>query len=44
MASSDFYSSMGDIRRDRMPHHNFMYTVGMLSETALAAATLIWEG
>ena len=30
--------------RDRMPHHNFMYTVGMPSETALAAATLIWSG
>ena len=29
--------------RDRMPHHNFMYTVGMPSETALAAATLIWR-
>lgn len=27
-----------------MPHHNFMYTVGMPSETALAAATLVWSG
>ncbi|MCK6258917.1 amidohydrolase [Fictibacillus sp. KIGAM418] len=30
--------------RDRMPNHNFMYTVGMPSETALAAASLIWSG
>ncbi|AJI24880.1 amidohydrolase [Priestia megaterium] len=30
--------------RDRMPNHNFMYTVGMPSETALAAATLLWSG
>jgi len=30
--------------RERMPRHNFMYTVGMPSETALAAATLIWSG
>lgn len=30
--------------RDRMPRHNFMYTIGMPSETALAAATLIWSG
>lgn len=27
--------------RDRFPRHNFMYTVGMPSETALAAASLI---
>ncbi|WP_078592618.1 amidohydrolase family protein [Evansella clarkii] len=27
--------------RERMPRHNFMYTVGMPSETALAAASLI---
>ncbi|WP_091585852.1 amidohydrolase family protein [Alteribacillus bidgolensis] len=30
--------------RDRTPRHNFMYTVGMPSETALAAASLIWSG
>lgn len=29
---------------DRMPRHNFMYTVGMPSETALAAASLINGG
>lgn len=27
--------------KERMPRHNFMYTVGMPSETALAAASLI---
>lgn len=32
------------LARDRMPRHNFMYTVGMPSETALAAASLIWSG
>ncbi|WP_042347270.1 amidohydrolase family protein [Bacillus massiliigorillae] len=30
--------------RERMPRHNFMYTVGMPSETALAAASLINGG
>lgn len=30
--------------RDRMPRHNFMYTVGMPSETALAAASLVNSG
>ncbi|TMW70612.1 amidohydrolase family protein [Alteribacter natronophilus] len=30
--------------KDRTPRHNFMYTVGMPSETALAAASLIWGG
>ncbi|GGE60792.1 amidohydrolase family protein [Priestia taiwanensis] len=30
--------------KDRMNHHNFMYTVGMPSETALAGASLIWSG
>ncbi|WP_442600785.1 amidohydrolase family protein [Paenibacillus sp. KN14-4R] len=30
--------------RDRMPRHNFMYTVGMPSETALAAASLVGGG
>ncbi|WP_174614626.1 amidohydrolase family protein [Virgibacillus ihumii] len=30
--------------RERMPRHNFMYTVGMPSETALAAASLINSG
>ncbi|MFG6120116.1 amidohydrolase family protein [Thalassobacillus sp. B23F22_16] len=30
--------------KDRTPRHNFMYTVGMPSETALAAASLIWSG
>lgn len=29
---------------ERMPRHNFMYTVGMPSETALAAASLILGG
>ncbi|WP_017381893.1 amidohydrolase family protein [Paenisporosarcina sp. TG-14] len=29
---------------ERMPRHNFMYTVGMPSETALAAASLISGG
>lgn len=29
---------------ERMPRHNFMYTVGMPSETALAAASLINSG
>lgn len=29
---------------DRMPRHNFMYTVGMPSETALAAASLVSGG
>lgn len=32
------------LARDRTPRHNFMYTVGMPSETALAAASLIWSG
>lgn len=30
--------------KERMPRHNFMYTVGMPSETALAAASLICGG
>lgn len=30
--------------RERMPRHNFMYTVGMPSETALAAASLVGGG
>lgn len=30
--------------RERMPRHNFMYTVGMPSETALAAASLVNSG
>lgn len=30
--------------RERMPRHNFMYTVGMPSETALAAASLVNGG
>jgi len=30
--------------RERMPRHNFMYSVGMPSETALAAASLTWGG
>ena len=30
--------------RDRTPRHNFMYTVGMPTETALAGASLIWSG
>jgi aminocarboxymuconate-semialdehyde decarboxylase len=30
--------------RDRTPRHNFLYTVGMPSETALAAASLVWAG
>ncbi|MGE5702225.1 MAG: amidohydrolase family protein, partial [Clostridia bacterium] len=30
--------------RDRTPRHNFMYTIGMPSETALAAASLINGG
>lgn len=30
--------------KERMPRHNFMYTVGMPSETALAAASLINGG
>lgn len=30
--------------KDRTPRHNFMYTVGMPSETALAAASLVWSG
>lgn len=30
--------------KDRTPEHNFMYTVGMPSETALAAASLLWSG
>lgn len=32
------------LAKDRTPRHNFMYTVGMPSETALAAASLIWSG
>jgi aminocarboxymuconate-semialdehyde decarboxylase len=32
------------LARDRTPRHNFMYTVGMPSETALAAASLISSG
>lgn len=32
------------LARDRTPRHNFLYTVGMPSETALAAASLIWSG
>lgn len=30
--------------RDRMPRHNFTYTIGMPSETALAAASFTWGG
>ncbi|EIT86162.1 2-amino-3-carboxymuconate-6-semialdehyde decarboxylase [Fictibacillus macauensis ZFHKF-1] len=30
--------------RERMPRHNLMYTIGMPSETALAAASLVWSG
>lgn len=30
--------------KDRTSRHNFLYTVGMPSETALAAASLIWSG
>lgn len=30
--------------QDRTPRHNFLYTIGMPSETALAAASLIWSG
>ncbi|WP_232698296.1 amidohydrolase family protein [Brevibacillus daliensis] len=30
--------------RDRLPRHNFMYTIGMPSETALAAASLVNSG
>ncbi|MEK4426320.1 amidohydrolase family protein [Solibacillus sp. FSL K6-1523] len=30
--------------KDRTPEHNFMYTIGMPSETALAAASLLWSG
>ena len=29
---------------ERMPKHNFMYSIGMPSETALAAASLIFSG
>jgi aminocarboxymuconate-semialdehyde decarboxylase len=32
------------LARDRTPRHNFLYTVGMPSETALAAASLVWGG
>ncbi|GAK05705.1 2-amino-3-carboxymuconate-6-semialdehyde decarboxylase [Geomicrobium sp. JCM 19037] len=32
------------LAKDRTPRHNFMYTIGMPSETALAAASLIWSG
>ena len=32
------------LARNRMPRHNFIYTIGMPSETALAAASLIWSG
>lgn len=32
------------IGRDRMPRHNFMYMVGMPSETALAAGSIIMSG
>jgi aminocarboxymuconate-semialdehyde decarboxylase len=32
------------LARDRTPRHNFLYTVGMPSETALAAASLVWSG
>lgn len=30
--------------RERTPRHNFLYTIGMPSETALAAASLVWSG
>jgi aminocarboxymuconate-semialdehyde decarboxylase len=30
--------------KERTPRHNFMYTIGMPSETALAAASLVWSG
>lgn len=30
--------------QDRTPRHNFLYTIGMPSETALAAASLLWSG
>lgn len=30
--------------QDRTPRHNFLYTIGMPSETALAGASLIWSG
>ncbi|MFT9818133.1 amidohydrolase family protein [Lysinibacillus sp. NPDC056185] len=32
------------LAQDRTPRHNFLYTIGMPSETALAAASLVWSG
>lgn len=32
------------LAKERTPRHNFMYTIGMPSETALAAASLVWSG
>ncbi|SOC40193.1 amidohydrolase family protein [Ureibacillus acetophenoni] len=32
------------LAQNRTPRHNFLYTVGMPSETALAAASLVWSG
>ncbi|WP_429805481.1 amidohydrolase family protein [Cytobacillus horneckiae] len=32
------------LAKERTARHNFLYTVGMPSETALAAASLVWSG
>lgn len=39
-----FVHPWATLGRERMPKHNFMYTVGMPSETALAAASVIYSG
>jgi aminocarboxymuconate-semialdehyde decarboxylase len=39
-----FVHPWATVGRERMPRHNFMYTIGMPSETALAAGSLIMSG
>lgn len=39
-----FVHPWATVGQDRMPKHSFMYTVGMPSETALAAGSLIMSG
>ncbi|MEH6941298.1 amidohydrolase family protein [Bacillus sp. JJ722] len=39
-----FVHPWATVGQERMPKHNFMYTVGMPSETALAAGSLIFSG
>ncbi|WP_047155033.1 amidohydrolase family protein [Aneurinibacillus tyrosinisolvens] len=39
-----FVHPWATVGQERMPNHNFMYSIGMPSETALAAGSLIFSG